>query len=75
VKNEGDADAGAFSVRFTSAQTGTANVGGLAAGATTTVAVPPGVCAQAGDPLSATADSGGTVSESNEGNNSANGTC
>jgi M6 family metalloprotease-like protein len=75
VKNIGDADAGRFWVRVTSAQFQNFDFpNGLPAGAEASVSFG-GLCGQAGTGITATADVLGEVNESNEGNNSLTGTC
>lgn len=72
VSNAGTAAAAGFTIQFDmdSAAIGTANVAGLAAGATTQVSVS-WVATSGAHSMLATADSLGTVAESNEANNQA----
>lgn len=71
VQNRGSGDAGAFRVAFEvdDVSLGNASVGGLAAGATVTVASPAWRAAPGNHNARAVADSGGEVAESDEGNN------
>jgi hypothetical protein len=76
LTNSGRGDAGPFSVAFTrnGEPLGTVSVDGLAAGATTRVALSAPACA-AGELIAAQADSGDTVDEADEAGNVLSVTC
>ncbi|MEN0128905.1 MAG: CARDB domain-containing protein [Brevundimonas sp.] len=76
VRNTGTAASAATTVAFSlgGQNVGTANVGALAAGAQASVSVDAGTRAVGSYPVTVTVDPAGTVTESNETNNSASGT-
>jgi CARDB protein len=76
LTNSGRGDAGPFSVAFThnGEPLGTVSVDGLAAGATTRVALTASACAP-GELIAAQADSGDAVDEADEGGNVLSVTC